>query len=312
MNEMERLRELEEQVSRKRWLENRLRTLQQEERELQEALVLYAGQAAEEQGDVDALTARTFRGFLARLQKNTYRDRLTREEKEAAAALAKYETAKKRLEELTGQIRTFRMDLREVRKAEQEYRICMEERRTRLMSEKGAAAEAIAALEKEMEEVRADRIELSEALTAGKRVNALADEILAELKKAEGWGLWDTFGGGGWIADAAKYDHLEKASRMTESLSSLMGSFREELADVALCTDLQVELGDFLRFADLFWDGIFVDYTVLNRIRENVWKIRELQKELEPVMEKLRDVEKESDRKLAILQNQMEKAVFAE
>lgn len=73
----EMLSAMEEKIHQKHRLEAKLRHLQKEERELQEGMEVYSRQAAEEQGDVDELTGRSLKSFLARLQKNTYQDRLT-------------------------------------------------------------------------------------------------------------------------------------------------------------------------------------------------------------------------------------------
>ena len=312
MENRERLQELEAKLHQKHKLEAKLRLLQKEKRELQEGLTVYARQAAEEQGDVEELTGRTLKGFLARLQKNTFQDRLTREQAEAAAATAKYEDAQNRLTEIDLETQEITLQLRELKKAKREYEQCLEEREQQIREQAGPAAEELARLEKEAEGIRARKREVDEACTAGKRVKALAEQIDRELGDAENLGRWDAWGGGGLLADAAKYDHLDKAGSMSQSLQKLLGAFHAELADVAVYADVQVEIDEFTRFADFFWDGIFVDFAVLDRIRSARWKMQELDKELDHVMENLRRLAMETDGALAANENAVRRLAAGE
>ena len=284
MDNRDTLRELEEQIYRKGRLETKLRHLQKEDRELRYAMEVYARQAAEEQGDVDALTARTLKGFLARLQKNTYQDRLTREQAEAAAAAAKFENAQNRLAELETQIGEMTGEIRKLRMAEREYERCLEERRQRIRTQPGQKAEKLTVLEQKGDEIRAKKREVDEAVTAGKRVQSLAGQIDRELSEAEGWGKWDV---------------MDKAGRMIDSLQKLIGDFRTELTDVSLLGDVQVEMDGFTRFTDIFWDGVFVDLSVLDRIREARERIGILGREVDRLMQELSGMAAETDRALA-------------
>ena len=141
---------------------------------------------------------------------------------------------------------------------------------------------------------------------------ALAEQIDRERGDAENLGRWDAWGGGGLLADAAKYDHLDKAGSMSQSLQKLLGAFHAELADVAVYADVQVEIDEFTRFADFFWDGIFVDFAVLDRIRSARWKMQELDKELDHVMENLRRLAMETDGALAANENAVRRLAAGE
>lgn len=298
MDTRETLRELEEQIYRKGRLETKLRYMQKEAWDLRYAMEVYARQAAEEQGDVDQLTGRTLKGFLARLQKNTYQDRLTREQVEAAAAAAKLENAQNRLTELETRMQEMNREIRALRMADQEYERVLAERRQQIGTQPGQKAEKLAALEQETDEIRAKKREVDEAVTAGKRVKTLAGQIDRELLEAEGWGKWDVMGGG-TLSDMAKYEHLDRAGRMVDSLQKLIGDFRTELADVTLFADVQVEIDGFTRFADMIWDGIFLDLSVLDRIRESRERIGILMRDVDRLLQELSGTAAETDRALA-------------
>ncbi len=50
--------------------------------------------------------------------------------------------------------------------------------------------------------------------------------------------------------------------------------FQRELNDVQMFLNLNLNIGDFLTFADLFFDGLITDYLVqskINEARKQVW-----------------------------------------
>lgn len=308
---IEKLRALEDKIRGKQKLENRLHQLQKEEWDLREALEIYLRQVVEEQSDVDALTGRTLKGFLTRLQKNTYQEKLTKEQAEAAAAVARQEAAEQRLLDITAEKNELMGELRQLQKTQQEYDRCLAERRQWLSTQTGAEAEAYARLEAEAETIRNRKKEVDEAVLAGRRVKELAAQIDRELFEAEGWGTWDAWGGGP-LADVEKYDHLDKAGNMSRSLQKLISDFQTELADVARVADISLEIDEFTRFADFFWDGLFVNLKVLDRIRATRYRVQELEKELEPILQDLNSMSAEVQRELTVAEDAQKRLVIGE
>ena len=51
-----------------------------------------------------------------------------------------------------------------------------------------------------------------------------------------------------------------------ENLQIQLRRFRTELSDVKIQADIQVRIDGFLRFADFFFDGLFADWAVMDRI----------------------------------------------
>lgn len=60
--------------------------------------------------------------------------------------------------------------------------------------------------------------------------------------------------------DDARYE-MERAKRALQS-------FRKELADVDQRLHLSLEIGDFLTFADYFFDGLIADWLVQSKIQD--------------------------------------------
>lgn len=92
------------------------------------------------------------------------------------------------------------------------------------------------------------------------------------LNSAKNWGLVDMFGGGFFTTmlkhskmDQAK-QNMEQAKQNMEQAKYDLRNFSKELNDVNLACDLHMDTGDFLSFANYFFDGFVVDWMVQDRI----------------------------------------------
>lgn len=109
--------------------------------------------------------------------------------------------------------------------------------------------------------------EVQEAIVAGER--ALQGLYVAEdkLKSAGDWGVFDILGGG-YFSSYIKHSKIREAEALLKHVKEEMLEFQKELKDVGDTLDLQIEVGDFLTFADFFLDGFLADYLVQNKISE--------------------------------------------
>ena len=100
-------------------------------------------------------------------------------------------------------------------------------------------------------------------------------------------------GFGGLLADLAKYEDLDNAQEQVEQLQEKLRQFKTELADVTIEAELQVSVDGFLCFADVFFDGLFADLAVMEHINDSQKKIRNTQKEIQAVLDRLTAMRKE-------------------
>jgi len=153
--------------------------------------------------------------------------------------------------------------------------------------------------------------ELKEAQSAGRAALSVADEVLSSLDSADGWATWDLFGGG-LIADMAKHGHLDDAQDAVERLQVQLRRFKSELADVSIEADMQVNIDGFLRFADYFFDGLFADWVVKDRISQSDSQVRQTISQIESVLGRLasmaRSVENERNETEAELEQHIREA----
>ena len=108
--------------------------------------------------------------------------------------------------------------------------------------------------------------EVDEAIRAGE--NALQSLYRAQemLKKARTWGIIDIFGGG-LFSGLLKHARLQDAKQYMEDARRDLSYFSKELKDVQE-PEFSSLTGDFLTFADFFFDGFIADILVQSKISE--------------------------------------------
>lgn len=106
-----------------------------------------------------------------------------------------------------------------------------------------------------------------EAIEAGERALQSLYRAQDELNGARNWGILDIIGGG-LISSIVKHSKMDKAQQYMEQAKFDLHNFSRELQDVNAYYDLNVDTGDFLRFADWFFDGFVADFLVQSRINE--------------------------------------------
>ena len=126
------------------------------------------------------------------------------------------------------------------------------------------------------------RREIDEAIRAGQQARSSLLQAKDCLKSAGNWGLVDMFGGG-LFTTFVKRTRMNDAEELVQQARSDLQQFRKELADIETIADFHVETGDFLAFADYFFDSFLVDLLVQS-------KIRDAQKQVEDAIEKVENV----------------------
>ncbi len=281
----DQLKELLEQCTRKR----RLEVIQ---KELTAQRDQYAAQTdalkklfQEEQADVDRLEGRSLAAFFYRVM-GKRGEKLDKERQEAYAARVKYDAAVRELAGVEEDLRRCRSELNDVWDSESRYQALWAEKIQAVKKAGGPEGEKILNLEERISVLEAQEKELEEAISAGQKALSTTDQILSSLDSAEGWGTWDLVGGG-IMTDLIKHDHLDTAQNLVEGLQSQLRVFKTELADVTLDGDLQVSIDGFLRFADYFFDGIFSDWMVLDRIHQSQSQVEDTKNQISAVLRQL-------------------------
>ncbi len=128
--------------------------------------------------------------------------------------------------------------------------------------------------------------EKREAINAGNRALRSLREAQDNLNSAKNWGIWDMFGGG-FISTMAKHSKMDCAKENIEQAKYDLKNFSQELNDVNLAYHLDIETGDFLSFADWFFDGFVVDWMVQDKIKQASRQVAEALQKVEEILRQL-------------------------
>ena len=128
--------------------------------------------------------------------------------------------------------------------------------------------------------------ERQEAIDAGERALDSLYGIRKELESAGNWGLLDMFGGG-MFTTFVKHSKMNDAQRYMERAKRDLAAFSRELADVS--ETLNINSGDFLTFADYFFDGFVADMMVQSRIRDAQRQVDDAIYRVESILSRLRN-----------------------
>ena len=304
----EKLKTLQEKISRSRQLSAMLNELRGQRDDLAARVRELNAVMLVEQADVDRLEGRSLAAFFYNVI-GKKEEQLSKERQEAYGAKVKYDAAARELASVEGDIRRYEAELSELCGCEMEYGATLKEKAAAVKAAGGKHAEEILRMEERNAFLESQRKELREAISAGNTARNTAERVLGSLDDAEGWGTWDLLGGG-LLADAAKYSHLDEAQGAIEQLQSQLRQFKTELADVTIRADIQVNIDGFLQFADFFFDGLFADWAVMNEISHSKSQVFETKGQIGSVLSRLNSMVRAVEREQTEIRNKLETLVL--
>lgn len=223
---------------------------------------------SKEERDVAKLEGFSLSSLLASFT-GTKDERLTKETQEAVTARAAYDDAARRLQTLEAEQELTQREIAELEPAEADYQQLLAEKERLMAQDPSPAARRLFALGEQEQEIARRIRELEEALEAGEQAHRDLTAVARSLDSAEGWGTWDMLGGG-MMATAMKHSHIDAAQAKVHEARTALSRFHRELADVTERVDVpNVDLDDFSRVADYFFDGWFADWMIQDRINQS-------------------------------------------
>ena len=260
----EQLQQLQEKIVRAKQLSSKIAELKNQRSTLQDEVSYLAAIRFREQADVDRLEGRSLVAFFYNVI-GKMDEKLDQERKEAYAARVKCDAAERELAAVDADLHRYEDEFAMLRSYQKQYDALFAEKTAAVKAAGGEQSAHLLKLEEAYAAQEHQRKELQEAVYAGNSALSSARRVMDSLDNAEGWGTFDLLGGG-LVADLAKYSHLDQAQSYVEQLQSDLRRFKTELADVHITSDLQISVDGFLRFADYFFDNIFTDWAVMDKI----------------------------------------------
>ncbi|MCI8692478.1 MAG: hypothetical protein HFH91_07000 [Lachnospiraceae bacterium] len=129
--------------------------------------------------------------------------------------------------------------------------------------------------------------EVNEAVLAGREALARLNEARSLLDSAGNWGIVDILGGG-LLTTMIKRSKMKDADSVMQEARHALKRFQKELMDVENIPEFHIEMGDFLAFADYFFDGIIADVMVQSRISDAKRQVDNAIRKVEYIMNQLR------------------------
>ena len=244
-----------------------------------------------EEFDVDNLEGKSVAHIFHAILGN-FDEHLNKERQEALAARLKYDQAARDLETVNDQISNLNSEIGQYQTCESTYRELYEEKKDILFQTNSKVAPILLLLSDQITITNNHIKEVEEAMNAGNRVIIHLNNATASLDSAHGWGTWDMLGGG-LISDIAKHSHIDDATEEVEKSQKALLHFRTELADVRISNNIGIEVGEFAKFADFFFDGLIADWNMQSKILKSQDSVYETKNQVQEVLTKLKTMKLE-------------------
>lgn len=292
----QQLQQLQEKVILYRRNEDKIKQLNIEEVELQQKVLKLEKQLIKEQVDVKKLT---HGGMIQRFYEliGSYEDKVSKEEREVLEAQLRYDQVKQQLEACQEELSQLNEINQNLRTCEVEYQQMYENKYEMIRNQNSGYADLMINLEKQMMESEVLVKEIEEAIEAGQAVIRSLSNTLSSLDNAKNWGAVDMFGGG-FLSDMAKHSNLNQARQQGVKTQRLMSRFNTELADVKLKTQINIEISQLTKFADLFFDGFLVDFLVQSKINKSYDQVLKVKKQVQQVLAQLSNLKRTTEEEL--------------
>ena len=288
------LAELQEKIRRKKKAKTLLAHFTEEAARLNSIVEDRKKEYEQEQEEAEALQSATLTLLFYSLL-GLKDEKLSKEESEALAAKAEYESAKAELDHVLNRQVELRAEIRSLGNCERDYEEMVAEKKVWLMAKEVTVNTEVEALEAEKAAIVRDSKELKEAMESGQYALRVARSVMDALAKAQYLSRQDTRvprrSGTGSIAAAIRDTEIDHEKRNTvvrldnslQTLGRYLRDFAAELKDVSAVPMEHLpatRFGEGLIFMDRWADGLISELVVdakLNKILEN----------MNPLMEKL-------------------------
>ena len=300
------LSELREKIRRKKKAQNLLAHFSEDAAHLTGVMEDRKKEYEQEQAESDDLQSATLTLLFYSLL-GMKEAKLSKEESEALAAKAAYETAKAELDHVLSKQVELRAEIRSLGNCERDYEAMVSEKKAWLMAKETAVNAEVEALEAEKAAIVADSKELKEAMESGQYALRVARSVMDALAKAQALSFADNVGYrnahrgviGSAIREAdidyEKHSTLVRLDNSIQTLGKYLKEFSAELKDVdALPMEHlpETRFSDGLLFLDRWLEGLFAEIVVSVKL-DNV------QKSMIPLMGKLTPIVKDLEREYA-------------
>jgi len=278
---------------------DRLEKLNQEEAEWKRKVQQRLEHLQKEQNDVDRLNNMTLSAFFYHLI-GKKEDRLEKEELELMESKAEYDTACQMLTDIQKQRSQVKQQLdgqRQYQFWHSDYKVLLGKKENDLL-DKDAELQQMA---EDREHLSGELQELNEADREGQYLLDALERAEKALSSAGNWGVYDMMGGG-MVSTHIKRSRMDDAQVAIVDAGRRLRRFQKELEDVKMAVNTELHLGGLLSFADYFFDNLFVDWMVQDKIRKAETQVKDGLSAVRSTLRVLKDEIRDHKVKLELLE----------
>jgi len=280
-------------------LQQRLQKLEQRiaeaEKDMQTILRHYNAEVV----DVEQMKKESLSNTLLKLIKR-YEGKLDKETQEMLAAKMEYDKASDRASDLQSELYQLNLRIQSLLDNKQAYEDELKQREDIIKSSITSKAYLIyRKLQEEREKLGKQLVEIDEAKAVAHLALGTAQSALEHLQSAEGWATYDIWARGGVISHMAKYNHIDNAQADFNRLSYQIKDLKKELSDIMIFeTTYNMGIDATTRMFDFWFDNIFTDLNVRDKIRADKEEVSKLMLKIKSIITKLEEVKIEALGKL--------------
>ena len=304
----EKIKQAQQGIARLHKINSMLENLEMEQKALLDKTNVLKEIAEKERFDVEKLentsVASVFYSILGSLDTH-----IDEERKEALAAKLKYDQAVRDLEDVRYQISELVSERTAYDNCQNEYDRLYVLKKGEMLKESGEIAQELLEFTERLNLSEINLKEIEEALDKGRQVQSSLERVLNSLNRAEGWGTWDLFGGG-LLTDLAKHSNIDDAKSEIENTQKKLRQFKTELVDVNISSDVTIEIDDFAKFADFFFDGLIADWFMQSKINSSQESINTVRSQVSEIVESLEHLKKQETHTVDKLKSEIDALVI--
>ena len=240
---------------------------------------------------------------------NCREEKLYKEEQEYLEAKLRYEEYRVTVEALKNDLETTKSRIESISNYEERYEELIQQKSEILKGIDLNKRLELEEIEDSINRYVKEGIEIKEAIDEAINCDFTVNSALKYLNDASGLATWDILGGG-TITSIMKHDAVKSAQKEIERLGYAITKLEKELSDI----NMMNILGDFNNIessylVDVFFDNIFTDISVSNKIDSSLGKVRNVKNKLDRCKEELYEKEKNNNEEVIRLREKYKELV---
>lgn len=275
----------EEKYLQEKYL-RRLAQLEAERNEEESKIKTLQEQLDKELKDVDRLEGISLSGFFFMIS-GKREDRLEKEKEEAYKAKLLLEESEKRFSELSADITSLNEKLRDLGDVEAKHMTLLKKKEQLIHESNPVLGELLHNLAEQKITWEMELKELDEAEGVALKAESALKDAENALMSARDWGYLD-MAGGGMLSTYAKRSHMDEAQTALHEAQYHLKQLQSELADLGKEITSSLEMTDFLNIADYFFDNIFSDWMVQDKITTSATMVDDCLEKLAALLSELK------------------------